>query len=171
MINQLRLRKEFLDRFGPLKDFIESLVKQRNSLIVSSYSRPIGANGQANRGFDQLTKNALQNVVQFFRPWGRDFTVLRLVNRKVRAAYTDHLKSVVNIGDYLQTVMSRHREENSAQLRHLIRYIVEGKLFEEEGKDWLGNEVGPKFLVERKEQKFVEQLVMYPYINAVEEVK
>ena len=109
--------------------------------------------------------------MQFFRPWGRDFTVLRLVNRKVRAAYTDHLKSVVNIGDYLQTVMQRHKEENLAQLRRLISYIVEGKLFEEEGKDWLGNEVGPKFLVERKEAKFVEQLVMNPYINAVEEVK
>ena len=54
--------------------------------------------------FNILTKNALQNVVQFFRPWGRDFCVLRRVNKRIHAAYHNHLKRVVNIADYMHTV-------------------------------------------------------------------
>ena len=47
-----------------------------------------------------LTKNALQNVVQFFRPWGRDFVILRTVNKRIKAAYHDHLQSMVNIDQF-----------------------------------------------------------------------
>ena len=52
-------------------------------------------------GFGQLTKNALQNVMQYFRPWGRDFIVLRSVNKRVKAAYHDHLRGAVNIDKFM----------------------------------------------------------------------
>ena len=163
-MNTLRLRKEFIDRFGKLKDFIQSLVDQRNSLVSKNvYSKASEAKGQlASRGFNQLTKNALQNVVQYFQPWGRDFIVLRLVNRKIKAAYTDHLKSIVNIGNYLQTIQSQAKQNSSDQLEHLFKYIGHGKIYEKDGKDWQGNDVGPKFLIESKERDFVQQLVMNP---------
>ena len=44
-----------------------------------------------------LSKNALQNVMEFFRPWGRDFETMRTINKRIKAAYDDHLKYTVNI--------------------------------------------------------------------------
>ena len=100
-------RRDFLKRFLPLKEVFETALSKRKTgacVLQKTASK--------SSGFSLLTKNALQNVVQFFRPWGRDFTVLRLVNKRVQAAYTDHLKSTVNIGVYLKTVEKRAFEEN-----------------------------------------------------------
>ena len=75
-------------------------------------------------------------MVQYFRPWGRDFTVLRLVNRKFKAAYTDHLKSVSNIGTYLSTVQKKGLDDATESLDHLFSYIIEGTFYDNDGLDW-----------------------------------
>ena len=65
----------------------------------------------------QLTKNALQNVMQYFRPWGRDFIVLRSVSKRVKAAYHDHLRSIVNIDKF----MARAGADNDKKARRAVK--------------------------------------------------
>ena len=110
-------------------------------------------------------------MVQYFRPWGRDFTVLRLVSRKFKAAYTDHLKSVSNIGTYLSTVQKKGLDDATESLDHLFQYILEGTFYDKDELDWQGKLHNPKFLMEQQEEKFVEELIKDPFDNAVEESK
>ena len=62
--------------------------------------------------------------MQFFRPWGRDFVILRSVNKRFNAAYQDHLKLTVNIGDYLATVDQKVLAENEEQLKTFFNWAV-----------------------------------------------
>ena len=41
--------------------------------------------------------------MQFFRVWGKDFATMRTINKRIKAAYHDHLKNTVNVGSYLAT--------------------------------------------------------------------
>ena len=77
--------------------------------------------------FSILTKNALQNVMAYFRPWGRDFSVLRRVNKRTNAAYHDRLKQQVNIQTYMTNITERVLEDTDATLTDLFAYAVSGK--------------------------------------------
>ena len=112
-----------------------------------------------------LTKNALQNVMQFFRPWSRDFVTMRCVNKRVHAAYHDHLMQIVNIEEYMQTVLSSAEKEAVEQLERLFTYVFKGELEKEERKDIWGNEI-PKALVDEEDADFALKLVTQPYLMA-----
>ena len=60
--------------------------------------------------------------MQFFRPWGRDFVVLRSVNKVFKAAYHDHLKSIVNLSTYMTTVLPKAEEDADTAVRDLAKY-------------------------------------------------
>ena len=53
---------------------------------------------------------------------------MRAINKRFKAAYHDHLKNTVNVGDYLATLDQRKLEDSKAQLNAFIRSF---KIYEE----------------------------------------
>lgn len=90
------LRDKYLEQFSPFKPLFDKACARLHPSESHYKSKDPKA-----ASFGMLTKNALQNVVEYFRPWGRDFIVLRGINKRVKAAYHDHLKRVVNLSDYM----------------------------------------------------------------------
>lgn len=87
-------RQDYLACFQPVKTFLEESWDQQIAIVC----KPVKPD------FGQLTKNNLQNVMEFFPIWGRDFCILRQVNKRFNAAYLDQLTKVVNTDVYLQSV-------------------------------------------------------------------
>ena len=81
---------------------------------------------RSGEGIKKLTKNALQNVMMYFRPWGRDFVVMRSVNKLFKAAYHDHLKSVVNLSTYMSKVLPAHEQKSQDFVDYLASYARSG---------------------------------------------
>ena len=48
---------------------------------------------------------------------------MRTINKRIKAAYHDHLKNTVNVGTYLATFDQRKLEDSKAQLNAVIKSI------------------------------------------------
>ena len=53
----------------------------------------------------------------------------------------------------------------------MFSYILEGTFYDKDELDWQGKKHDPKFLMEEREETFVEELIKDPFNNAVEETK
>ena len=91
------MRKAYVEKFASVRPLLDQASKGVDKVggVASRVMRR--SKGSSGAGLSQLTKNALQNVVQYFRPWGRDFCVLRGINKRFKAAYHDHLQNILNI--------------------------------------------------------------------------
>ena len=128
--------------------------------MLSQY-RPSNKGSSA---FSTLSKNALQNVVQFFRPWGRDFIVLRSINKRMAAAYGDHIKRVVKTADYFKTVKANVLDQNKEHLKSLFEYAYSGSFANKADKE-------ERAFMDDDAEKFVHNLVASPFEYAVKEMK
>lgn len=89
-------------------------------------SSPIAQKASRSNGSTVLTKNALQNVMQYFKPWGRDFIVLRSVNKRMLAAYHDHLKTIVNIDQFMARVAPEAENKAYKGVKSLLKFAAKG---------------------------------------------
>ena len=108
-------------------------------------------------GFSLLTKNALQNVVQFFRPWGRDFLVLRSINKRIKAAYHDHLNNILNIDKF----MARNSEAACRDAEEAIDRLIRGF-----GDKDFARLPPQNVYLDEDAQKVLWDLIMKPYERA-----
>lgn len=109
-------------------------------------------------------------MVEYFRPWGPDFIVLRGINKRVKAAYHDHLKRVVNLSNYMSTVHERAHSEAIETIDTLMPYVFAGKIHvsgPESDKDILGaDHLGKVFIDGTDEESFIDELVEGPLTRA-----
>ena len=60
--------------------------------------------------------------MEFFRPWGQDFVVLRSVNKRIKAAYHDHLNNIINIDKF----MARNSLAAQTEARAGVKKLIDG---------------------------------------------
>ena len=60
--------------------------------------------------------------MEFFKPWGRDFVVLRSLNKRTKAAYHDHLNNMINIDQF----MARNSEAARVEAEKAISNLIQG---------------------------------------------
>ena len=58
--------------------------------------------------------------MEFFKPWGRDFVVLRSLNKRTKAAYHDHLNNMINIDQFMARNSEAARVEAEKAISNLI---------------------------------------------------
>ena len=61
--------------------------------------------------------------MEFFKPWGRDFVVLRSLNKRTKAAYQDHLNNMINIDKFMARNSEAARLEAEEAISNLITYF------------------------------------------------
>lgn len=105
-------KQHFVETLTPIKPLLEEAVNVASAEVACNL-------GEAN--FNQLTKNALQMVCQFFEPWGREFCVLRTVNKRMNAAYMNHIKHLVTAGNYFESASQSIKEESTDSVNDLLR--------------------------------------------------
>ena len=72
--------------------------------------------------------------MSFFKPWGRDFVIIRSVNKRTRAAYFEYLKRLVGISAYIKTIDDSVLQESRDKVDEFLRYADEG-VFKDRGLD------------------------------------
>ena len=68
------------------------------SILADRRKRKLDEQGVSKfKFFDKLSKNALQNVMEFFHIWGADFIKMRCINVKTKSAYMAQVSRSANI--------------------------------------------------------------------------
>ena len=62
--------------------------------------------------FNRLSKNALQNVMEYFDYKGTDFVQMRCINRKTKNAYMQHLQNKFNAERYFLSLDATQLDQN-----------------------------------------------------------
>ena len=110
-VNHRSLMQEYLEKLGG--------ANKANIEAESKYFEPVFDTKRTNMTiqsktafFNKLSKNALQNVMEYFDYKGTDFIQMRCINRKTKNAYMQHLQNKFNAERYFQSLEAIYLEKN-----------------------------------------------------------
>lgn len=125
-VSQLRAKQKYLAIFNRKykgSTYIDHIAKQAASYQSLVKRKPLNLKGKTN--FNSLSVNALTVVASYFSLRGKDFSKLRLVNKKMKKAYERHVLGFINV-ERLVTEMGPAREKDAlARLDELLKLANE----------------------------------------------